>query len=546
MEVEFRASERSSLGVEIELQLVDAETGELVGAAPEVLAELSAQHGGEEHPRIKAELYQCTLEVITGICDTVADARADLEEGVAEIRAIAEPRGVDLVSAGLHPFTPWQSQERSVGERYDAIVERIQWPAKRLITHGVHYHVGVRSAEKSIQITNALATMLPVFLALSTSSPFWHGDDTGLESARTKVFESLPSTGLPPNLADWAEFERFMTSLINAGAMTTIREVWWDIRPHPNFGTVELRMCDAMPTMTETCALAALAQCAVARYDELLDRGYRLPSERDWVLRENKWRAARHGLDASMVVDSSGRTRPITNLIEEAVEELMPFARRLDCADELDGIHAILSTGTSARRQREVLDQHGDLRDVVRALRAEFATDTPFAAVHVRGVRRVTTVRRIVASHEHELVALRRLLHAQPEPSGAEHVTTEVIVERLSVEGLRPTVFAMGTGRGVRHLAGPRPRAGPIVDAHGRPACRHRRPRDGRPHRGSVPVEDSGDGPCVRSRRAHRRGARRRAGPAPVAAHAPPRRRRPADLRARRGGRARRCRRGHR
>ena len=379
MEVEFRASERSSLGVEIELQLVDVETGELVGAAPAVLAALGSLNGGEEHPRIKAELYQCTLEVITGICDTVADARADLEQGVAEIRAIAGPRGVDLISAGLHPFTPWQSQERSVGERYDAIVERIQWPAKRLITHGVHYHVGVRSAEKSIQITNALATMLPVFLALSTSSPFWHGDDTGLESARTKVFESLPSTGLPPNLADWAEFERFMTSLINAGAMTTIREVWWDIRPHPNFGTVELRMCDAMPTMTETCALAALAQCAVARYDELLDRGYRLPSERDWVLRENKWRAARHGLDASMVVDAAGRTRPITNLIEEAVEELMPFARRLDCADELAGIHDILATGTSARRQRQVLDRHGDLRDVVRALRAEFATDTPFA-----------------------------------------------------------------------------------------------------------------------------------------------------------------------
>jgi len=379
VEVEFHASERSSLGVEIELQLVDVETGELTGAAPEVLAELTARNGGEEHPRIKAELYQCTLEVITGICDTVAEARADLEGGVAEIREITSPRGVDLISAGLHPFTPWQSQERSVGERYDAIVDRIQWPAKRLITHGVHYHVGVRSAEKSIQITNALATMLPVFLALSTSSPFWHGDDTGLESARTKVFESLPSTGLPPNLADWAEFERFMTSLINAGAMTTIREVWWDIRPHPNFGTVELRMCDAMPTMTETCALAALAQCSVARYDELLDRGYRLPSERDWVLRENKWRAARYGLDASMVVDSTGRTRPITNLVEEAVEELMPFARRLDCADELDGIHAILTTGTSARRQRQVLAQHGDLRDVVRALRAEFATDAPYS-----------------------------------------------------------------------------------------------------------------------------------------------------------------------
>jgi carboxylate-amine ligase len=379
VQVEFNASERSSLGVEVELQLVDVETRELVGAAPGVLEELSARHGVEEHPRIKAELYQCTLEVITGICDTVEDARRDLEEGIAEIRGIIEPRGVDLVSSGLHPFTPWQSQERSVGERYDAIVERIQWPAKRLITHGVHYHVGIRSAEKSIQITNALATMLPVFLALSTSSPFWHGDDTGLESARTKVFESLPSTGLPPNLADWAEFERFMTSLISAGAMTTIREVWWDIRPHPNFGTVELRMCDAMPTMSETCALAALAQCAVARYDELLDRGYRLPTERDWVLRENKWRAARHGLNTSMVVDSAGRTRPITNLIEEAVEELMPFARRLDCADELARVLEILETGTSSRRQRRIIDHGGDLRDVVDALRAEFATDTPFA-----------------------------------------------------------------------------------------------------------------------------------------------------------------------
>lgn len=379
MHVDFNSSERSSLGVEVELQLVDVQTGELAGAAPEILAALTARNGGEEHPRIKAELYQCTLEVITGICDSVSEARSDIEAGMAEIRAIAEPMGIDMISAGLHPFTSWQSQERSVGERYDAIVDRIQWPAKRLITHGVHYHVGVRSAEKSIAITNALATMLPVFLALSSSSPFWHGTDTGLDSARTKVFEALPSTGLPPYLADWAEFEAFMTSLMNAGALTTIREVWWDIRPHPNFGTVELRMCDAMPTMSETSALAALAQCAVARYDELLDRGYRLPFERDWVLKENKWRAARFGLGASMVVDSTGRTRPIQNLIEECVEELMPQARRLDCEPELTRILQILETGNSAQRQRRILDAHGDLRDVVTALRAELVSDLPGA-----------------------------------------------------------------------------------------------------------------------------------------------------------------------
>jgi carboxylate-amine ligase len=379
VEVPFRPSERSSLGVEVELALVDVETGGLVGAAPGILAELAARNEGIEHPRIKAELYQCTLEVITGICDTVADARIDIQEGIDEIRRIAGPQGVDLISAGLHPFTPWQEQQRSVGERYEEIVERIQWPARRLITHGIHYHVGVRSAEKSIAITNALAATLPLFLALSSSSPFWHGMETGLASARTKVFEALPSTGLPPQLADWAEFERFMTSLMRAGTIATIREVWWDIRPHPNFGTVELRMCDAMPTLTEICSLAALAQCSVARYDELLDRGYTLPLERDWVLRENKWRATRHGIDSTLVVDSSGRTRPMVNLIEETVEELMPFARRLDCADELAGVLDILATGTSSTRQRRVLDETGSMIDVVASLRAELREDHPGA-----------------------------------------------------------------------------------------------------------------------------------------------------------------------
>ena len=377
MQVPFRSSERASLGVEVELQLVDVDTGALTSAAPAILEALRSANGGEDHPRIKAELYQCTLEVITGVCDTVADARRDLATGIAEIRAIAEPLGIDLVGSGLHPFTPWQSQERTQGERYAAIVDRIQWPARRLITHGVHFHVGIRSAEKAIAITNALATMLPVFLALSGSSPYWHGDDTGLHSTRTKVFEALPSTGLPPTLANWGEYESFVASLIQAGAMRTIRDVWWDIRPHSDFGTVELRMCDAMPTLQETCALAALAQCAVARYDELIDRGYTLPTQRDWVLRENKWRAARFGLDADLVVDTGGRTRPLANVIDEAVDELMPFARRLDCADELATVADILRFGTSTQRQRAIVAAGGSLTDVVAALRRELASDLP-------------------------------------------------------------------------------------------------------------------------------------------------------------------------
>ena len=379
MEVEFRPSERCSLGIEVEFALVDVATGGLVSAAPSVLAALAARHGGE-HPRVKAELYQCTLEAITGVCETVAEATGDLRETLAEIREVVEPMGVGLISAGLHPFSPWQDQDRSIGERYDAIVERVQWPARRLVTHGVHYHVGVRSAEASIQITSALAAMLPLFLALSSSSPYWHGADTGLHSARTKVFEALPTTGLPPAFADWAEFEAFMTSLINAGAISTIREVWWDIRPHPNFGTVELRMCDAMPTLSEVGALAALAQCSVARFAELLERGYQLPTQREWVLRENKWRAARFGLDAELVVDTHGTTRPIDNIVDETVEELAPYAHRLGCEKELADVRRIMDVGTGATRQRQVFTRTGSLVEVVHALRRELEVDDPGAA----------------------------------------------------------------------------------------------------------------------------------------------------------------------
>jgi carboxylate-amine ligase len=379
VDVPFNASSHSSLGVEVELAIVDVETGGLASSASSILADLSSQRDGADHPFIKAELYECTLEVITGVCDTVAEARADIGRSIAELRGLLEPRRLDVISAGLHPFSSWQEQKRSTGERYDVLVDRIQWPAKRLITHGIHYHVGVRSAEKSIAITNASTTYLPMLLALSASSPYWHGTDTGLASTRTKVFESMPTTGLPPRLADWSEFEGFMASLIRAGSIASIREVWWDVRPHPNFGTIEFRMCDAMPTLTEICALAAFAQSIVERFDQLLDRGYRLPIGNDWILRENKWRAARYGLAAELVVDPSGRTRPIANLIEETIDELMPIARRLDCSTELADVLTILETGSSASRQRRVLDEAGSMTDIVTSLRAELRTDTPGA-----------------------------------------------------------------------------------------------------------------------------------------------------------------------
>ncbi|TFV53567.1 glutamate--cysteine ligase [Blastococcus sp. TF02A-35] len=380
MEIPFRSSERASLGVEWELQLVDRETRELASGAVEILEEIRPE-GAEEHPKAKHELLQSTVEIITGVCTTVREAKADLAGTLAEVVAAADRHGRGVMCAGSHPFTRWDSQEISPKERYHQLVERMQWPARRLQIFGVHVHVGIRSPEKAIPVVNALTQYLPYFLALSASSPFWSGCDTGLASARTKVFEAMPTGGLPHQLADWAEFEEYMETLIRAGAIESVREVWWDVRPHPDFGTVELRVCDGLPTLDEIGAVAALTQCLVEQFDTQLDRGYTLPTPTEWVVRENKWRAVRYGLDARIVVDDQGTVRPVREAITELVEELVPTAKRLDCEAELRDVLRILETGASYERQRAVAQRHdGQLAPVVDSLLAEMREGLPSPA----------------------------------------------------------------------------------------------------------------------------------------------------------------------
>ena len=371
--VDFHASAGPSLGVEVELAIVDAESGALVCVAPEILARVGAGHPDLEHPKIKKELYQCTVEVITGVCSTVAQARADLAESMREVQAAAAASGAAVIGAGLHPFTPWHDLSISEGERYERLVDTIAWPARRLTTHGVHVHVGVRSGDKAIATVNALSGYLPLFLALSAASPYWNGQDTGLASTRTKIFEAMPTTGLPPHLRDWAEFNVFLDTLIQAGAVETVREVWWDIRPHPGYGTVELRMCDSMPTLWEIAAIAALAQCLVTQFDRDIDRGVTPEVPREWVRRENKWRAARWGVDADLVIDDAGHTRALREVVADLVDSLMPIAEDLGCAAELGDLRRIAEEGPSYVRQRAVVDAGGTLPDVVAALRAELA-----------------------------------------------------------------------------------------------------------------------------------------------------------------------------
>jgi carboxylate-amine ligase len=376
MHIDFHASERSSLGIEMELEIVDRGTRELRGAASEILAALS-EGDGIGPPKVKHELMECIIEVNTDVCSTVAEARRDLERTIREVVSYAGDRGAALMCSGTHPFSHWVHQVISPSSRYETLVERMQWPARQLQIFGVHVHVGVRSARKAVAIANALTAFIPHFLALSASSPFWLGQDTGLASSRSKIFEVLPTAGIPYQFSGWNEFEEFMTTLITAKAIETIREVWWDIRPHPGFGTVELRICDGLPTLSEVAAIAALSQSLVEWMDSLIDRGFALPHPRPWVVRENKWRAARYGIDAEIIVDDAGALASLDTSIRDLVGELGPVAQRLGCLGELQRVLEILRHGPSYVRQRAVAGATGNLSDVVDGLVNELATDTP-------------------------------------------------------------------------------------------------------------------------------------------------------------------------
>ncbi len=368
-----------SLGVEVEFELIDRDTRELASAASAILDVIGAGHPGGEHPKAKHELFECTIEVITGICETAGEAKSDLATTLAEVRAQADARNLDLLCSGTHPFSDWRRQTVTDNERYHVLVQEMAWMAQRLQIFGVHYHVGVRSPEKAVAIANALSGYIPHLLALSASSPYSEGHDTGLASSRSKIFEGLPTAGLPEQIVNWQEFEQFMETLVSAEAIGTVREVWWDIRPHPDFGTVELRMCDGIPTLREVSALAALSQSLVHWLDTLHDRGYQLPVPREWVLRQNKWRAARHGLEASLIVDDHGATRPVREGIADLLDELHPIAQRLGCTDELADVRQILDCGASYDRQRRVMADEGSLVAVVDSLVRELALDEPGA-----------------------------------------------------------------------------------------------------------------------------------------------------------------------
>ncbi|GAA3210273.1 glutamate--cysteine ligase [Microbacterium terregens] len=372
MTVPFATSARSSVGLEWELMLADGESGDLVPRAPELIAALEDSTALERYT-VTGELLTNTVEVTSGIGSTVAAAVDDIADAIAAIRTVTNPMEVELLCAGSHPFAQWFDQQVTDKTRYHKLIERTQWWGRNMMIWGIHVHVGVEDVNKVFPIINALAVYLPHLQALSASSPFWAGDRTGYASNRSLVFQQLPTAGLPWPLQNWSEFESYLHDMVATGVIADATEVRWDIRPAPRWGTIEVRACDGMSTLPELAAVASLVQVLVEHFSRELDEGRPLPSIQPWFVRENKWRAARYGLDARIIVDSEGTQRPVRDHLRETMAQLEDVAAELKCAREFAGLETIMTQGASYARQELVADAaDGDLREVVQHLIREF------------------------------------------------------------------------------------------------------------------------------------------------------------------------------
>lgn len=372
MTVPFATSTRSSVGLEWEIMLADGESGNLVGRAPEIIAALTEDTALERFT-VTGELLTNTIEVTSGVGDTVAAATDDIADAIAAVRTITNPMNVELLCAGSHPFAQWYDQEVTDKTRYHTLIERTQWWGRNMMIWGIHVHVGVDDVNKVLPIINALTIYLPHLQALSASSPFWASERTGYASNRALVFQQLPTAGLPWPLDDWAQFESYLDDMIRTGVMHDATEVRWDIRPSPRWGTIEVRACDGMSTLPELAAVASLVQVLVEHFSRELDAGREIPRLQPWFVRENKWRAARYGLDAEVIVDRDGREEHVMDHLRGTMEELRDVADELKCAREFSGLEQIMTQGASYARQLLVADAaDGDLREVVLHLIREF------------------------------------------------------------------------------------------------------------------------------------------------------------------------------
>jgi len=360
----FGKSDQFTLGVEEEYMLLDGETFDLVQHIDTVLADVS---GHELEPRINAELMQSVLEVATPVCHTPTDVEVQLRALRGYVTQVARARGLRVGSAGTHPFSLFERQKITARDRYRSLVDQMQYIARRELIFGLHVHVAVDDPEKAIQVVNGLIVHLAELVALSASSAFWRGEPTGLHSSRHMVFAAFPRSGPPPRFKDYADYAEVVGQLERTGCIADYTHIWWDIRLHPRLGTIEIRICDAVTDLDDVIAITAYCQALVKHYADQFDAGVEIPSYHRILTTENKWLAARYGLEAPVMDLQTGKRNrgTVAQSIRRTLKTITPHAQELGTAEQLAGIEEILRRGNAADRQLRTFNANRDVVEVV-------------------------------------------------------------------------------------------------------------------------------------------------------------------------------------
>jgi len=358
---------RFTIGVEEEFQIIDPQTCELRSHVMQLVNEISPAI----QDQVKHEMHQSIVETGTNICENVGELRVEMQRTRGELIAAAERAGLQVAAAGTHPFSSWIDQVISPGERYEHIVEELQQLARSLLIFGMHIHVAMPDRQTTIDMMNMVRYFLPHLLALSTSSPFWMGRNTGLKSFRTTVFRRFPRTGIPEHFESWSEYENFTNLLMKLHCIDNPKKIWWDVRPHPVFGTLEFRMCDVTTKVEEACAIAALTQAIVVKLHRLYTSNQSWRIYRKALIEENKWRAARYGIEGKMIDFGKEQEVPMKVLIPELLELVDDVVDDLGSRSAVKYVETMLREGTSAERQLKVFQETGDLKAVVQHVVAE-------------------------------------------------------------------------------------------------------------------------------------------------------------------------------
>ena len=351
-----------SIGIEEEYQTIDPQTRDL---RSHIASEILPKAKLALHEAVKPEMHQSVIEVGTRVCKDVKEARENIQALRREMITLASQNGMLLAAGSTHPFSDWKLQEIYPDERYRRVVEDMQLIARANLVFGLHVHIGIEDRNTAIHIMNSMRYFLPHILALSSNSPFWMGMNTGFKSYRVKVFERFPRTGIPDTFANWSEYENFVDLLVRTNCIDNGKKIWWDIRPHPFFNTLEVRVCDIPMRLDETMALAALIQATVSMLYKLhaSNKSYRIYGRA--LISENKFRASRYGLDGKLIDFGKEEEVPLRQLILEYLDLIDDVVDELGSRDEINYIHKMLKMGTGADRQLKVFEQTGDLKQVV-------------------------------------------------------------------------------------------------------------------------------------------------------------------------------------